>query len=57
MNSPQLKLEAKFFQLSVKLYKDKEIDLTVDEAALIKERVRVTYGPLVYGRVCELLDK
>jgi hypothetical protein len=30
----------------------------VDEASLIKERVGLIWtSPLIYGRVCELLDK
>jgi hypothetical protein len=50
--------KSKMFQITLKLYAGNDVDLTVDEASLIKERVDVIYNsPLVYGRVCELLDK
>jgi len=48
--------KAKLYLLIGKLYKDKEISLTVDEAALIKERVGLLFNALVYGRVSEVLD-
>lgn len=44
------------FQIGIKLWSDKEVDLTVDQAALIKERVGLFYSPAVYGRVCEMLE-
>jgi hypothetical protein len=50
--------KSKQFALTLKLYGSSEVDVTVDEAALIKKRVGLIYtSPLVYGRVCELLDK
>jgi hypothetical protein len=50
--------KSKQFALTLKLYASNEVDLTVDGAALVKERVGIIYtSPLVYGRVCELLDK
>ena len=48
--------KAKVFQISTKLYTGNEVDLTVDQLSLIKERVGKIYNPLVYGRVCELID-
>jgi hypothetical protein len=47
----------KIFQLSLKLYKDKEVDFTVDDLAFIKERVGKVWSPLIYGRVCEIIEK
>lgn len=44
------------FDLSQRMSGSTTVDLTVEEAAYIKERVGVFYAPLVYGRVCELLD-
>jgi hypothetical protein len=50
--------KSKLYAVSLKLYGSADVDLTVDEAALIKERVGIIYNaPLIYGRVCELLDK
>ncbi len=48
--------KAKSFQISNKLFKDKEVKLTVDDMAFIKERVGKFFSPLVYGRTCELFD-
>ena len=44
------------FQIGIKLYEKNEVDLTVDQAAFIKERVGIFYSPLIYGRICELLE-
>jgi hypothetical protein len=47
--------KSKLFQITLKLFSGNEIDLTVDEASLIKGRVGKIYNsPLIYGRVCEL---
>ena len=48
--------KAKMYELSHKIFASQEIKLTVDEAALLKERVAKFFNPLVYGRVCDLLD-
>ena|SRR6185436_12502090 len=48
--------KAKIFQITTKLYTNNEVDLTVDQLALIKEQVGKVYNPLVYGRVCEIID-
>lgn len=44
------------FQIGIKLYSGNEIDFTVDQLAFIKERVGFFYTPLIYGRICELLE-
>ena len=55
---PVAEVKAKAFQLSTKLYEKKEVDLTLDERALIKERVNKIYAsPLICGRVAELLEE
>lgn len=48
--------KAKIFAMGIKMFQGKEVDLTVDEAALIKERAGIVAAALVYGRICELLD-
>ena len=47
---------AMIYALSTRLYSANEIDLSLEEAALIKDRVGKTYNPLVYGRTCDLLE-
>lgn len=45
------------YQITKKLYANpKEVKLTVEQLALIKERVGKAYNPIVYGRVCDLID-
>jgi hypothetical protein len=44
------------YQLTTKLYKTNKIKLTLDEAKLVKDQVGKFYGPLVYGRICDLLE-
>ena len=46
----------KAYQISIKVWSKKRIDLTVDQRAFIKERVGDVYNPLVYGRVCDILE-
>lgn len=48
--------KSRMFGLAVKICATEEVDLKVDEAALLKERCAIICAPLVYGRVCELLD-
>lgn len=45
------------YRLSQKLNAgDQEIDLTIEEAKILKDRLLLTYpSPLVYGRMCEVL--
>jgi hypothetical protein len=47
---------AQIYALSVKLYSGEEIELTLEEATLIKEQVGKVYNPLVYGRTVDLLE-
>ena len=52
--------KGRIYQLSTKLWSvKKNIDLSVEEAAFIKERAGqvVNINPLVYGRVCDLLER
>lgn len=44
------------FQIGLKLWGDKEVDLTVDQLAFIKERVGIFHNALIFGRICELLE-
>lgn len=53
---PTVETKAKCYALMQKLFKSKEVKITVDEAALLKERVGKLFSPLEYGRVCDLLD-
>jgi hypothetical protein len=48
--------KAKIYGLTTKLYSKKEVDLTLDDRAFLKERVGKVYGPLIYGRICEVLE-
>ena len=47
---------AEIYKLSVQLYQGDEIDLKLEDAALIKKKVGLAYNPLVYGRTCDLLE-
>ncbi len=47
---------AQIYNLSVRLYSDDEVDLSLEEAALIKEQVGKVYNALVYGRTCDVLE-
>lgn len=44
------------YQLSKKIYEEKEPNFTTEQLSLIKERVGLVYAPIVYGRVCDLID-
>ena len=46
----------KAFQISLKVWGDKVVDLTVDQLAFIKTKVGEVYNPLVYGRVCQIIE-
>jgi hypothetical protein len=47
---------ALIYALSIKLYSGDEVDLTLEEATLIKEQVGKVYNALVYGRTVDLLE-
>src|SRR5437016_5028516 len=48
--------KAQIYYLSVKLYRGKEVDLTVSDQKFILDRVSKFYGPLVYGRIMDLFE-
>jgi hypothetical protein len=43
--------KGKIYELTTKLYKKKEVDLTLDDRSFLKERVGKVYGPLICGRI------
>lgn len=45
------------YNIGVKIYATDEVQLKPEEAVILKERVAVFYSPVVYGQVCDLLDK
>jgi hypothetical protein len=50
--------KSKLFQIGLKLWADKEVNFTVDELALVKERADDVFpSAVVYGRLCELIEK
>lgn len=49
-------IKNRMYELTTKLYAHKEVDLTIDERKLIKDRVALLYGPLVFGRVSDILE-
>lgn len=54
-DSPNEAEKAKRFWLALKIHAgDKE--LTADEVSLVKKVVGIAYGPLIVGRVIELID-
>lgn len=46
----------KIYQITRKIYLNKEPNLTPDQLILIKERVGKAYAPVVVGRVIDLID-
>src|SRR4029453_19240298 len=40
--------KAKIYELTTKLYNNKEVDLTLDDRWFLKERVGKVYGPLIW---------
>lgn len=46
----------RIYQISKKIYKSDEPNFTTEELSLIKERVGKIYAPMIYGRVCDLID-
>ena len=45
----------KKYELAKKVYSNDEVDLDENEIKLIKDRVGETFGPVVVGRIYELL--
>lgn len=60
MENPQEQLgaekKARCYQTTLKFLRGNKVKLTVEEAALIKERAGVTLGTLVYGRLCDWIE-
>lgn len=54
--TPVAEDKAQIYYLSVKLFRGKEVDLTHGDIVFIKDRVSKVYGPLIYGRICDLFD-
>lgn len=48
--------KSRIYQISIKLFKGSEVDLSLDERSFIKKRADKFLSPLVYGRVCEILE-
>ncbi len=48
--------KAKRFELAMRVYTEKEIDLDIDELKMIKDLIGKIYGPLVVGRAYQILD-
>jgi hypothetical protein len=46
----------KIFQLTTKIFSNNNPDLTVDDRSFIKVRAGKIFTPLMYGRVCELME-
>jgi hypothetical protein len=44
------------YRLTTRLYKTKEVNLTSEDIVLIKDRVGKIFGPLVLGRVSDMLE-
>lgn len=47
----------KAYQISTRVWSKKEVDFTVEQLAFIKEKVGKVYNPLVYGRICDIIEK
>ena len=54
--TPTAEQKAKSFQISLKLYIDKDVDLTLDDRMFIKERAGVILGVVPLGRLSEILE-
>lgn len=48
--------KTKLYALTLKIFTGKEVEITTDEAALIKERGALFLTPLVYGRIVDLFE-
>jgi len=44
------------YELAMRVYKEEEVDLTVEEAAIIKTAVGKSFAPIVVGQLFNLLD-
>jgi hypothetical protein len=48
--------KSRIYGLSIKLYKGANVTLTADERIYLRGKVMASYGPVVMGRVCEILN-
>jgi hypothetical protein len=48
--------KAQVYYLSVKLYRSKEVDLTVSDQKFVLDRVGKIYNPIIYGRIMDLFE-
>lgn len=48
--------KAKIFHLTSKIYKEQDVDLTLDELSFINERAGQVLAPIAYGRLMEVID-
>lgn len=48
--------KVKRFKLAQKIYNRTPVDITVEDASLIKELIGKAYGPLIVGQVWDLLE-
>lgn len=48
--------KASAFRLSSALFAGPTMDLTVEDAAFVKRRCGIVSTPIVYGRVCEIIE-
>lgn len=53
---PTSETKARCFGLMQKLFTSQEVSLTVEECALLKERIGILYSPLIYGMSCIKLE-
>ncbi len=44
------------YQISKKIYSSNEPNFTTEQLTLIKERVGKSYAPMIYGKVCDVID-
>lgn len=49
--------KAKCYQISMKVWARKEVNLTVDDMSFIKKRSGQIHNPITYGRLKDLFDK
>lgn len=48
--------KTKIFQLGLHIFEANDVELTVDQRGLLKERVDLSFNSVVYGRVCGILE-
>lgn len=54
---PTQEEKAQRFNIMNKLFNSSEVDLTLSERALLKDRVHAIFrSPLLYGRTCQMLE-